>query len=82
MESNCVHSCKGLCAALTVAERREEEALLDYRKYVSDCDYPDVRALLEQLVADREKSLAALRAVREALNGRFAIIDTINDSFA
>ena len=82
MESDCTHSCKGLCTALAVAERHEVEALREYRKYAADCDYPDVRLLLERLVADREKSLASLRATREALNGRFSIIDTINDSFA
>jgi rubrerythrin len=82
MESDCTHSCKGLCTALAVAERRELEALGHYRKYAADCDYPDVRSLLERLVADRERSLATLRATREALNGRFSIIDTINDSFA
>ena len=82
MEKPCVHSCKGLCNALEVAEHREEEAINMYREYASNCDYPDVRTLLEELIREREKAVRALREKREILSVRFATIDRINDSFA
>jgi len=82
METKCVHSCKGLCNALEVAEHREEAAIKEYREYVEKCDYPDVRQLLEELIRDREKALRVLREKREMLNVRFNMIDRINDSFA
>jgi len=82
MNPPCEHSCKGLCHALDVAEQREAEAIKDYRQYAAVCDYPDVRAILESLIADREKALRALRDQREILNVKFNTLDRINDSFA
>ena len=82
MNMTCVHSCKGLCAALEVAEHREQEAIREYRKFADGCDYPDVRGILEDLVRDREKALAVLRKKREILTVKFNAIDRINDSFA
>jgi rubrerythrin len=82
MNTTCVHSCKGLCAALEVAEHREQEAIREYRKFAGGCDYPDVRQILEELIRDREKTLAVLREKREILTVKFNAIDRINDSFA
>ena len=82
MERQCVHSCRGLCAALDVAEHREREAIKEYQRVAAECDYPDVRELLDGLIRDRNRSLAALRAQREALLARFNTLDNINDSFA
>jgi rubrerythrin len=82
MKATCVHSCKGLCNALEVAEHRELEAIKEYREYAAQCDYPDVRELMEELVRSREQAVRDLRQKREALEVRFAMIDRINDSFA
>lgn len=82
MPPTCVHSCNGLCSALEVAERREQEAIREYRKYAAGCDYPDVRQILDELIRDREKALAGLREKREILTVKFNAIDRINDSFA
>ncbi len=82
MKATCVHSCKGLCNALQVAEHRELEAINEYREYAAQCDYPDVKGLLEELIRSREQALRVLRQKREALEVRFAMIDRINDSFA
>ncbi len=82
MTAKCVHSCKGLCNALQVAELREREAIRDYKEYAGQCDYPDVKELLEELILSREQALHSLRLKREALEVRFAMIDKINDSFA
>ena len=82
MNTTCVHSCKGLCAALEVAEHREQEAIREYRQFAAGCDYPDVRQILEELVRDRERALAVLREKREILTVKFNAIDRINASFA
>jgi rubrerythrin len=81
MKAKCVHSCKGLCNALQVAEQREQETIKEYREYAAQCDYPDVRELLEELVRSRERAIQELRQKREALEVRFAMVDRINDSF-
>lgn len=82
MQATCVHSCKGLCNALEVAEHREQQALAEYRQFAASCDYPDVREVLETLIRERETALRLLREKREILAARFAMIDRINDSFA
>jgi rubrerythrin len=82
MDKPCVHSCKGLCNALQVAEHREQESIREYRTYASACDYADVRALLEDLIHDREKALTLLRNRREELHARFAVIDRMNESLS
>jgi rubrerythrin len=81
MDIPCVHSCKGLCKALEVAEHREEEALKEYRGYLANCDYPDVREILRELIAEREKALRILREKKDVLTGKFNIIDGINESY-
>jgi len=82
MSDRCIHSCKGLCSALEVAEKRERDAMEEYRQYAATCDYPDVRSMLEQLIGQREEGLRLLRATREMLGGRFDTLDDITDSFA
>ena len=82
MSSQCVHSCKGLCNALEVAEHREKEAIRQYREFASGCDYPDVRLLLEELIHDRERGLNLLKEKREFLMVKFHALDDIRDSFA
>jgi rubrerythrin len=82
MKTPCVHSCKGLCNALTVAEHREEEAIKEYREYAAGCDYPEVRDILETLVREREKMLTTLREQRAVLEVKFTMIDRINESFS
>jgi rubrerythrin len=81
MKTPCVHSCKGLCNALTLAEQRETETIKEYREYAAGCDYPEVRDILETLVREREKMLAFLREQRAALEVKFATLDRINESF-
>jgi rubrerythrin len=82
MSPTCVHSCNGLCNALSVAVRREEEAIAEYRRFAAECDYPDVRLILDSLIAERERALSQLREKRAVLTEKFDVIDRINDSFA
>ncbi len=82
MEPKCIHSCKGLCSALALAEQREESAIGEYRRFAEECDYPDVKVMLERLAAERQRALQALRELRAILTERFATVDKISDSFA
>jgi len=78
----CVHSCKGLCNALTLAEHRETEAIKEYTRFLNECDYPEVREILGELIRERERALISFRAKRAALQVKFDTLDNINDSFA
>ncbi len=81
MNTNCIHSCKGLCNALEVAEHRELQAIREYKRFAEQCDYPDVRVMLEQLIRDRESSLKVLTETRMMLAAKFDVLDNITDSF-
>jgi rubrerythrin len=78
---SCVHSCKGLCNALEVAEHHEHQAIAEYKRYADACDYPDIRDILLDLIKQREHTLALLREKREVLRVKFDAIDRISDSF-
>jgi rubrerythrin len=82
MKPNCVHSCRGLCNALELAEHRERETLKEYRQYLGTCDYPDVREILMDLIRQREHALTALQEKRAILQTKFSTLDNINDSFS
>ncbi len=82
MNTTCIHSCKGLCNALEVAEHREREAIREYKRFAENCDYPDVRVLLEDLIGEREASLKLLEGKRTMLIAKFNVLDNITDSFA
>jgi rubrerythrin len=81
MKSICVHSCKGLCAALEMAEHLEQAAIGEYRRFADDCDYPEVRIVLNELVREREKALQLLVEKRQVLAAKFDALDRITDSF-
>jgi rubrerythrin len=82
MAAKCVHSCKGLCNALVVAEQHEQQAIAEYREYAAQCDYPEVRNILETMAGERQRMLRFLREQRSVLEAKFATMDGINDSFA
>ncbi|MEK7250561.1 MAG: hypothetical protein AAB209_09075 [Bacteroidota bacterium] len=82
MNTTCVHSCKGFCNALEVAEHREREAIKEYKQFAENCDYPDVRVLLEDIIKEREHSLKLLQEKRAVLTVKFDTLDNITDSFA
>ena len=82
MTQQCKRTCKGLCQAMEAAEKREREAMTAYVEAAASCDYPEVREVLQRLTRDRENGLALLRQTKEQLRSTFAVIDTINDSFA
>ena len=81
MKTPCAHSCRNLCNALAVAERREREAIEEYRRFLAACDYPDVREVLATLIGRREQSLALLAEKRESLQVKFGILDDVAASF-
>ena len=82
MGAKCVHSCKGLCNALVVAEQHERQAIAEYREYAAQCDYPEVRDILETMARERERMLRFVREQRTILEAKFLTLDGINDSFA
>jgi hypothetical protein len=81
MKPMCVHSCKGLCSALEAADHRERQAIAEYRRFQEECDYPDIRSILAELIRNREETLTFLGEKRAALKAKFDTLDEITESF-
>ena len=82
MKTVCVHSCRGLCNALEIAEHHEQQAIKEYRQYLEGCDYPEVRDILTDLIKEREKGLITLQEKKKVLAVKFDTLNSVNDSFA
>ncbi len=81
MEVQCIHSCRGLCNALTVAEHRELSTIKEYQTYLDQCNYPDVQVILRELISQHQRMLGVLQGKRAELTEKFNILDDINQSF-
>lgn len=81
MEVQCIHSCRGLCNALTIAEHRELSAIKEYQTFLDQCNYPDVQGILRELIAQHQKTLGMLQGKRAELTEKFNILDNINENF-
>ncbi len=81
MNTNCDHTCKGLCNALDLAIELEEKSLIGFRAYANECDYPDVKILLNDLIANKEKSILQLKDKAEMIRVTFNTLDQISAGF-
>lgn len=81
MEVQCIHSCRGLCNALSIAEHREVSVIKEYQTFLDQCNYPDVQAILRELITQHQRTLGMLQGKRAELTEKFNILDDINESF-
>lgn len=77
----CNHTCNGLCSALEIVTAKENETLLQYESLRGQCTYPEIDAMLEELISERKKSMTLLEKTREMLQSRFAVVDQIHEGF-
>jgi len=77
----CAHGCKEFCTAMEIATLREKEAILQYDALRDECDYPDVKAILNELILQRQKSIRLLEEAKLLTKSKFEILDQIQDGF-
>jgi rubrerythrin len=80
-KSRCVQSCKELCKALEYASTTEKEAILQYAYFRDACTYPDVKAILNELIINKKKSIELLEKTKETLRTKFEVLDQIRAGF-
>ena len=78
---DCPQTCKGFCNALEIALLREKEAILQYDTLRDDCSYPDVKAILNELILQRQKSIRLLDEAKILMKSKFDTLGQIQDSF-
>lgn len=77
----CAHTCKGLCTAIEIATLREKEAILQYDALRDECTYPDVKAILNELIIHRQKSIRLLDEAKALLKAKFEVLEQIQAGF-
>ncbi len=80
-EPRCTQSCKELCNALEYASASEKETILRYAYFRDACIYPDVKAMLNELIIHKKKSIELLEKTKETLRTKFVVLDQIRSSF-
>lgn len=77
----CSHTCKGLCTAIEIASLNEKSAILQYGALRDTCEYPDVQAMLNELIIERKKSIELLEKTKQLLRTKFDVLDQIREGF-
>jgi len=80
-DTECAHTCKGLCRAIEIAMLREKEAILGYDALREECNYPDVKVIINELILHREKSIRLLEDAKSRLKTKFEVLDQIRGGF-
>ncbi|MBI5476445.1 MAG: hypothetical protein HY964_06880 [Ignavibacteriales bacterium] len=77
----CAQSCKGFCNALEIATLREKETIIQYDSLRDECNYPDVKAILNELIIQRQKTIRLLEEAKVLIKSKFDVLDQIQNGF-
>lgn len=77
----CGHSCKEFCTALEFAMQREKETILKYGSLRDQCDYPDIKMMLNELIIQRQKSINLLLETKAHMMMKFDTLNQVREGF-
>jgi hypothetical protein len=77
----CAHACRNTCAMLAEALREEGEMVAFYERLRSECNYPDVHAMLQELIESRSRSALMINQKLNELRARAEIMDGVISSY-
>ena len=77
----CAHACRDTCAMLAQALREESEMVRFYERLRQECNYPDVHAMLQELIEQHSRSVLAINQKLNELRARGEIIDGVISSY-
>lgn len=80
-DRRCAHTCRNACQMLNEALKQEREVLQYYERLLKECDYPDVRDFVREVV--EEKSVSILRILQKLneLRARGQILNGVISSY-
>ena len=81
MNIKCAHACRATCAMLSEALREENGMAQFYETLGKECNYPDVNAMLQELIELRSKSVLMINQKLNELRARSEIIDGVISSY-
>lgn len=78
---DCQHACRNTCAMLNEALRKEASMVRFYEGILSECNFPEVRSFLTDLVEEKRKSILSIIQKLNELHVQSQSIDGIISSF-
>jgi rubrerythrin len=78
---DCQHACRNTCAMLNEALRKEASMVRFYEGILAECNYPEVRTFLTDLVEEKRKSILSIIQKLNELHVHSQSIDGIISSF-
>ncbi len=78
---DCQHACRNTCAMLNEALRKEASMVRFYEGILSECNFPEVRAFLNDLVEEKRKSILSIIQKLNELHVHAQGVDGIISSF-
>lgn len=80
-EVNCLHNCKNTCAMLNEALRKEAATVRFYEAVLEECNFPEVRSFLLELVEERRQGILRIIQKLNELHARSQVNDGVISSF-
>lgn len=78
---DCQHACRNTCAMLNEALRKEASMVRFYEGILAECNFPEVRTFLTDLVEEKRKSILSIIKKLNELHVQSQSIDGIISSF-
>ena len=78
---DCQHACRNTCAMLNEALRKEASMVRFYEGILAECNYPEVKSFLNDLVEEKRKSILSIIQKLNELHVQSQSIDGIMSSF-
>jgi hypothetical protein len=79
--NNCQHTCKNTCASLNEALRKETAIVKYYEGVLADCNMPEVKIFMDELVEEKRKIILRLIQKLNEIHVRSQATDGITSSF-
>jgi len=80
-ELKCLHACKNTCAMLNEALRKEASTVRFYEGVLEECNAPDVRSFIGDLVEGRREEILSIIQKLNEIHARSQSTDGIYSSF-
>ncbi|MFA6978208.1 MAG: hypothetical protein WC209_02705 [Ignavibacteriaceae bacterium] len=78
----CDHTCRDSCAMLNEALRRETASVRFYETVYDDCNAPEVKNFLGEIVDERRSHILKIIQKLNELHARSQAMDGITNSFS
>jgi hypothetical protein len=77
----CLHACKNTCSMLNEALRKEASTVRFYEGILDECNQPDVRDFVVNMVEERRKEILTIIQKLNEIHARSQSTDGIYSSF-